>query len=258
MLQPLSDVLKLRTWTMDSKAAQLYRILTGSLTPLIEAEDLSGCDTMLHIVEGLRILTTDLNQIRRTPKAESVLSAPNQSVLIWLRSMVMHALLSLPDHTTQNLEFQDTSSQIQLMYRICRTACFMYAQVWLHPIANKGINMARKLVTRMQPLLMASTSCLFHGSTLSTQHPELFLWALILTLMCAYEDSDITGELDSMQQIAPFIRGTQIEPSPESWTEIPDILEKFLWAHLDCDLTGREAWQQACTLLSSSIVDPAG
>lgn len=237
---------------MDSKGDQQYRRLTRSLTPIMEAFDLPEYTSMLSISEGLRILTTDSSQLRRTPKAESVLSAPDQPTLIWMRSMVMHELLSLPDYTTQALESESTGETKFLIYELCRVSCLMYLQIWLFSIVNKRQNMARKLLLKMWPLLGGSITTPPDGVALSVQHPDFFLWTVMFSLICAYEDWDASGELTSMQQMSRFIVYTSMEPVAESWPKIVDVLEKFIWAGFDCNLTGQEAWQQACSLLSMS------
>lgn len=250
MAQPLSEVLTLRTWTLDSKGERSYRRLTESLTPIIATLDLAECTNLLSILEGFRVLTTDLDQVRRTPKPESVLSAPNQPVLMWIRSTVMHSLLNLPDYSTRVLGSEHSGDSSFLIYELCRVSCLMYVQLWLCAVVNEENNMARRLLSKMWPLLSVSTSRLYDGSTLSARHSNLFLWAVILSLVCAYEDLDVTGESTSMQKTCLFVRHTQIEPLQEHWPQIANILEKCLWAEFDCDLTGQEAWQQACVLLS--------
>lgn len=240
---------------MDDIATQQYQTLTSSLCPLIRAVTLLDCDAILYGIEAYRALTTDLGYLRRTPKAGRAAIGPNHTVLLSLRETAMHTLLCLPVYTTQASALHQFSAPDYLIYEVCRISLLMYAQVWLHPITNKGVNMARKLVSRMQPLLMVATSRLFQGETLSTRFPEFFLWTVILSLMCAYEDWDITGEVDSMEAISPFILEIMIKPSPKSWSEISETSEKFLWSRSECDLTGNEAWQQACAMISPSKLD---
>lgn len=254
MLQPLSEVLKLRAWTLDSYGNRLYRRLTTSLVPLVASHDLPGDNAILHIIEGLRILTTDFNQLQRSPEPDTVLRAPDRNHLIWIRSTILHSLLSLPVYKEQALESEHSGDPACLIYELCRVSCFMYAQVWLCPVVNTRNNLSRKLLSEIWPLLTASISWVYDGSTLSDRYPGFFLWAVILSLLCAYEDCDVTGEPTSMQKISQLVVHTQIERLAESWPKIVDILEGFLWADFECNLTGQEAWQQACVL--SSI--PAG
>lgn len=235
---------------MDLEAAQLYHKLTASLSKLVGAAALSDCDAMLHVVEAYRALTADQNQIRRIRTTETRVSVPDQEIFMLLREMAMHTLLRLPDWTAQTLEVGKATTEKYLMHEICRISLLMYAQIWLHPITNERINMARKLVSKMRPLLVASTSRFIQGETLSARCPDFFLWSVILSLMCAYEDWDITGDAGSLKEISPFILETTVGASLDSWPEISDILENFLWARFECDLTGREAWQQACILMS--------
>lgn len=239
----------MRTWHTDHKGTLLYTCLTKDLSPLLDSSTVPTRDTLLDIVESLRVLTTDLNQIRRTPKPESVLSAPHQPTLVWLRSMTMHTVLSLPEYTGKNLSPKDDFTPDYLIHDLCRLSFLMYAQLWLHPMVNKRVNMARQLLSRIQPLLFISTSRLYGGSTICALFPKFFLWVLVLSLTCAYEDFDVTGDMRGLQEISPLILETAIQPLSESWATVSDILEGFLWAHLECDLTGREAWQRACDLV---------
>lgn len=241
---------------MDSKSYQMYHRLTGSLAPVIATLDLPERTTILNIIEIFRTLTTDLDQLRRTPKAESVLSAPDMAAMVWQRLVAMHALLNLPNYTAKALEFglehPHSATSNFLVYELCRVLSLMYGQLYLFPVVSKKKNMARKLLSRIWPLLDASISALHDGHTLSVRQPNFFLWAVTMSLLCAYEDLDSTGEWTSMQRISPFVLHTRIEPLAESWPKIVDILETFLWPALDCNITGQEAWQQVCVLLSTS------
>lgn len=239
---------------MDHEAAHLYRTLTVSLKPLISPSGLSDSAIMLDAIEAFRVLTADLGQVRRMSEADLVFSGPDQTILLWFRHAALHSLLSLPDRTTQALEVHSETSFNCLIHEICRISLLMYAQIWLHPIVNKGTNLARKLVSRIRPLLVAATSHRSKSGTLSAQYPAFFLWSVILSLMCAYEDWEVTGEAGTLEDISPLILETMVDPSPGSWAKMSGILEKFLWAPFESDLTGREAWQQACVLLPQSTL----
>lgn len=252
VLQPLSEVLKLRTWTLDSHGDRFYRRLTTSLVPLMESTNLPGDNTILRIIEGFRILTTDFNQLERTSKSDLIFRTPDQNQLIWIRSMVLHSLLSLPVYKKQALASEQSGDPGCLIYELCRISCFMYAQVWLCPVVNKRNNLSRKLLSDIWPLLTASITWLYDGRTLSDRYPHFFLWAVILSLLCAYEDFDVTGEPACMQKTSEFVVHTQMGRLAESWPEIADVLEGFLWAGFECNLTGEEAWQQACIFSSVS------
>lgn len=204
-----------------------------------------------QVLRGFVDLLVDFDHIDRS-KSQSFkveADAPNERGVIWIRSMLIHELLTIPESLSTGGGLEDDLST--LTYDICRLSCLMVCQAGIFTDSNQGRQMARRLVLRLLPLLKRAT--VGEGTKkLCSELPDLYTWVLVLGLMLAYEDFDAFNDTSCIADIVPFLDSSVIKPQPEAWPTVNTLLSRFLWLWKDCDITGREAWNYCCRLFNTN------
>lgn len=225
-------------------------------------------DVLLKITQALAAITRDQRSILSAEKRRNschihdllnadgwrelsesdprVISALKMN-LIWSRCVVMWELLSLVDHS-QGVVNDPHPEEAILAYELCRIACLMYFQMWIWVISGAKINMARKLVSKILPLLAASLRPnATTGTALYRIHPQFFLWVVTLSVVMAYEDYDQTTDQATTESLLPYVKRLPARTRLDAWPVVAASLEKFLWSNKDCDSLGRDAWTFVCS-----------
>lgn len=247
---PLEATLTMRNWTQDDEAQILAsKVGTGFEDVFASMSDCSESARLQRVIRGFVNLIVDFDQLcRDLPKHSTNIGTPNERTVIWIRSMLIHELLTLPAFLSKEEEETDEGST--LVYELCRLSCLMVCQAWAFADNNSRRSMARRQVLKLIPLLKRAVA----GGTisLSSELPSFYTWLIALGLMLAYEDFDISGDDACIRAIVPFLAKCIVKARPEAWSAVSSIMSGFLWLWKDCEITGKEAWDCGCRLMVSS------
>lgn len=249
-LQPLTEIMALRTWSTDDAARLLSSTLGSGFDHVSELmASIPEGGHVMQVLKGLVNLLADLGQLdrcRKQQQTENQIEAPNEMSMLWIRCMLIHSSLSFADL----LDKSSLGGVPVLVYDICRLSLLMNCQIWACRGADHRLRTARALVQRLVPLLHKFTAPGSKGLPVSTVLSDFYIWILVLGLMLAYEEYDFAGEEACLRQMAPFLAYCMIKARPEAWPTVSTILSRFLWSWKGCDITGREAWEFGCLLLA--------
>lgn len=234
----------MRLWQPDETASHTATTLSESFENVFSRMRSGPESTSLRaIIKGFTLVMLDFDRIEESRSHLcSLTNVPEEQQVIWIRSMVIHELLMLPE-TPESTSSGDMPT---LIYEMVRLSCLMFCQVWLFADNNNKRRMARKQVRRLQPLL---ERCTVGVEKLCEVLPDFYLWVMVLGLMLAYEDFDVTGDDTCLETIVPFAAHGMVVTQPQAWTIVKGVLPNFIFPSRECDATGREAWEHACRIL---------
>lgn len=189
-------------------------------------------------LKHVRCILVDYEQWQR--KASSL---PDIRRIYWLRHFVLHDLLSLPI-----LGQRLGGSRTELGYELVRVSCLAFTQLVIYPMA--AINeMPQKILKTMLPIIDCWTKpC--EGKILSQDHPGIFLWALVLAGMLAFEHYETTNNPVLMDSVAKYFDRVSIKAEKRAWPMVKSIMGTYLWLESECDVPGQRAWNYACLWLA--------
>lgn len=250
-LAPFNFFLTLRTWPSDAIAQRRLERTTNGFSEIFACMGTSVASRNLQeVVHGLTLIEIDLEQVSRSTKDPKVIS-PHYATVLWIRSMCVRELLTLPENLTDGEYTAEESESVLLVYEMCRLSCLLVCQVWLHPDYSCKRNLARQMVNKLHPLLLRATKTT-DPVKFCDELPDFFLWSLILGIVLAYEDFDKTGNMKGMFKLAPFLGSTKTKAETTVWPVISKSMEKFLWPVKQQEETGKEAWELVCQILTTS------
>ena len=243
----LEETLTLRTWPQDEPAKLLASQLGHGFTMVHSSMPQHACYSRLQqVTQAFVAMIIDFDQIQRHEYDKSRTDLPNEMTVIWIRSMLMHELMMLPE--TLILEERDGEHEAYaLTYEMCRLACLLFCQAWGFPDCNWNRRQAQKLVFKLVPLLARATV----GKSphkFCKKWPDFYNWILVLGFMLAYEDFDLFSDDRCMMALLPYWAHSVIKPQREAWSIVYKTLSGFFWRWPECDITGEEAWNYACDL----------
>lgn len=227
---PISYLIAMRRWKSDDEAVRARTTLTQGLQSVFSAMPQDPATNKLHeVVDALKVLMLDYEQVDRCKNAIPELR-PDQTLLLWLRGSILWELMSLPD---QRAGVQDSGV---LLYETCRLSCLMFVQIETFPMLGSKPNMPRRLIKMLSPIL--NYACGKPGRL-----PDVSMWFVVSALMLAYEDFDMSGELESLDDINESVQKAISQYN--DWEDVSQIMMKFIWRRPDCDWTGKDAWNWA-------------
>lgn len=243
-LAPLDATLAMRYWQPDKIASDSAGVLgTGFQDVFDLMPQCAETVSLRQVFEGSILTMLDFDQIMRSKDGLlTETELPHEQTVIWVRSMLIHELLSLPESLATHSARDEFSV---VVYEICRFSYLMFSQLWLFADINTDRGMARKQVAKLKPLLERATSGNI-SSRLCERLPDFYLWVIALGLMLAYEEFDISKDRGCLEELVPFAARSLVKMQPKAWRIVSSILPRFVWRWKDCELTGSEAWELAC------------
>lgn len=155
-LVPLSTTMSMRTWDTDETASHTATRLSESFEDVFSQIPSGSENTSLRAtIEGFSLMVLDFDRIEKSRfHLCSQTNAPEEQQVIWIRSMIIHELLMLPETLPQSTSYGEMPA---LIYEMVRMSCLMFCQVWLFGDNNNNRRMARKQVYKLQPILERCT-----------------------------------------------------------------------------------------------------
>lgn len=251
-LVPLSTALKMRIWSQDETARVLGSTLGsgfGSVYGMLPA--CSETTRLQRVLQGFVDIIIDFDQISRCGRQlGNEIESPDRSTVSLIRPTLIHESLTLPQTLDKS---NDKASDFSiLLYEMCRLSCLIICQIWACRAADNRRRMARTQVLKLMPLLHRAKSGSDTQKGVSTKLPNFYTWLLVLGLMLAYEDLDHSGEDACMRDMALFLGDCVIKAKPEAWPTVHSTVSRFVWLWEGCELTGREAWDYGCQMLTQA------
>lgn len=196
-------------------------------------------------LKHMRCIIVDYEQWQRLKNTSpSNPNLPDIRRIYWLRHFLLHDILSLP-MVSQRLG----GSKTELGYELCRLSCLAFMQLVIYPLASMN-NMPAKILTKLVPVLDLWTKPA-EGKILSQDYPGVFLWALVLASMLAFEHYETTNDPSWMDRVAGYFERVHIKAEKSSWASVKGMVGNYLWLDSECDGPGKRAWDYACLWLAA-------
>ncbi|ETN39248.1 uncharacterized protein HMPREF1541_05471 [Cyphellophora europaea CBS 101466] len=221
----------------DADAISFARRLLSGFASLMDTRWLYA--RLMVRLKHIRCIIVDFEQWQR--KASSL---PDIRRLYWLRHFLLHDLLSLP-MVSQRLG----GSKTELGYELCRLSCLAFMQLVIYPLASMN-QMPEKILKKILPVLDLWTKPA-EGKVLSQEHPGVFLWALVLASMLAFEHYETMNDSAWMDSVAQYFDRVTIKAEKRAWPMVKSIMGTYLWLDSECDASGQRAWNYACLWLAA-------
>jgi hypothetical protein len=193
-------------------------------------------------LKHMRCIIVDYEQWQRLQPA--IANLPDIRRIYWLRHFLLHDILSLP-MVSQRLG----GSKTELGYELCRLSCLAFMQLVIYPLASMN-QMPSKILSKIVPVLDLWTMPV-EGKILSQDYPGVFLWALVLASMLAFEHYETSNDPVWMDRVAKYFDRVHIKAEKSSWPSVKSIVGNFLWLDSECDGPGQRAWNYACLWLAA-------
>lgn len=220
----------------DALAITYARRLLSGFSSLMDDRWLYS--RLMSRLKHMRCVIVDFEQWQRQSP-----NLPDIRRIFWIRHFVLHDLLSLPI-VGQRLG----GNRTELGYELVRISCLAFMQLVIYPMA--AINeMPQKILKSMLPVIDRWTKP-SEGKILSQDQPGIFIWALVLAGMLAFEHYETTNDSALMDSTAKYFDRVSIKAEKRSWPMVKGIMGTHLWLESECDGPGQRAWNYACLWLA--------
>ena len=190
-------------------------------------------DSLRPVLEGMCYYTIAVERY-----CQGSMTYINVSDMADMRNCLQHALMSLPSVNGVNYK----SSMEASMYEPCRLAAIIYSLAVVFPLpASKApfAELALQLETEL--------SIIEPENMASNEMSEALLWVLILGGIAALDQPNRPWFVIKVDVLARYLL-------LESWEELEEILEKFLWLGSVNKGDGRDLWAEVMQWRDSYVV----
>ena len=221
----------------DAVAISYARRLLSGFSSLMDERWLFS--RLMTRLKHMRCIIVDFEQWQRKSS-----NLPDIRRIFWLRHFVLHDLLSLPI-----VGRRLGGNRTELGYELVRMSCLAFMQLVIYPMAATN-EIPQKILKSMLPVIDRWTKP-SEGKILSQEQPGIFIWALVLASMLAFEHYETTNNPKLMDSVATYFDRVSIKAEKRAWPMVKSIMTTHLWLDSECDGPGQRAWNYACLYLAS-------